>query len=1293
MNQQLKATVELIDLLWTCPDDSQQIILKKRMAVLNDDLLVLLPEVFAFMGESEDTANQFSNLATHLLEFSLGSIVINVEIAIKCCQLALNIYTKADFTQEWARTQINLAVAYQYRIKGNKSDNIEQAIKFYKLALNIYTENNFPQSWAIIQTNLAKIHRESEFQNVDLSIGFYKLAFNVFTQTDYPEEWAENHKQLGDIYSDLDGESIELSIQHYHLSLEVYTRVDFPGEWAFINSNLGFSYHARVIGSRSDNIKLAIKHWNLALAIYIKSVSPIHWALNHMNLGGAYIHHKNDKIDNIELSINSSSLATEVFTETYFPKEWADAHTNLAVAYLNKRNGNIIDNLRLSVKHSQLALRIFTKEDYPNQYHKIYTSIMSAYEVTIKLFIDIDNDIEIHINELEIFLEIFTEDVFPWGWANTHLNLAISYAERSIGKVNDNLEISLQHYQQSLKIFTEVCHPLDWATTHMCLAANYRRRIKGDKENNVELSISSCLLALKYFNKNPFSEDWAVTHMNLANSYKERVIGNNAENIELSIEHHNLALTVLNQDAYPICWAATCMNLANSYKDRIIGDKLTNLMSSITYHSLALAIFTEVNYPERFAKTKMNLANIYLDMSNIGVDNIELSINCYKSALLIFTEDKFPYDWAFTNSNLASAYRQRLEGDKKQNIKLAILCYDSALKIRTEKVLPRECLNTAQNLGNLHFTQNNWLAAINAYNTAINAIENLRTETNVDHKQSILDENISIYENLIQAAINTDQLAIAITTIERIRSKRLIELMATPYLYQDNNVPTEILTLLIHIDNLHNKINQIRTENHSSDNNTTKSLNRNHVQQTSTEIFALQQQLHQALSKLADKDPVAAGFSQVPAITLKQLQQLVTPNSALLSFYTTKNNTIIFILRYNNPPQLFTCKGQGYDNLQTWLQTNWLQEYAISKNHKNDKDEKDYEPWKSNIPVKLAELSQRLQLPELIEQHLQDIQSLIIIPHLALHYMPFAALPLSDGTRLGDKFQISHAPAAQVLKYCVDRDPLNSQQYGIIENATNDLKKTPGECQTVAILNKVPIDRHLVGKPQATINNYRKLLNQCNNILSSHHATADLNNPLESSLLLGDGRISVGQLISPGWRFKNLDEVFMSCCETSLGNQTNLADELLTISTGYLCAGARGVIGTLWSVSDQATALFSSIYHYYRHQGIPRAAALQQTQNNFCSTTKTPACAAALKTLFDEQKIQAQSQQNLARTLRDQYPADSSEYQEQQRIIDRHAEQAQSFYGMKQDIEKLGTRKNPYTSEFYWAAFTCNGIG
>ncbi|NES66642.1 MAG: tetratricopeptide repeat protein, partial [Okeania sp. SIO2D1] len=42
----------------------------------------------------------------------------------------------------------------------------------------------------------------------------------------------------------------------------------------------------------------------------------------------------------------------------------------------------------------------------------------------------------------------------------------------------------------------------------------------------------------------------------------------------------------------------------------------------------------------------------------------------------------------------------------------------------------------------------------------------------------------------------------------------------------------------------------------------------------------------------------------------------------------------------------------------------------------------------------LQQLSQRLQLNQLISQHLSGIKELIIVPHLALHQIPFAALPM-----------------------------------------------------------------------------------------------------------------------------------------------------------------------------------------------------------------------------------------------------------------------------------------------------------
>ncbi|WP_413171754.1 hypothetical protein [Anabaena azotica] len=48
--------------------------------------------------------------------------------------------------------------------------------------------------------------------------------------------------------------------------------------------------------------------------------------------------------------------------------------------------------------------------------------------------------------------------------------------------------------------------------------------------------------------------------------------------------------------------------------------------------------------------------------------------------------------------------------------------------------------------------------------------------------------------------------------------------------------------------------------------------------------------------------------------------------------------------------------------------------------------------------------------------------------------------------------------------------------------------------------------------------------NQAENL----HAESCLYNPLESQLKLGDGSITLGQLMSPGWRLTNLLEVSLS---------------------------------------------------------------------------------------------------------------------------------------------------------------------
>ena len=211
--------------------------------------------------------------------------------------------------------------------------------------------------------------------------------------------------------------------------------------------------------------------------------------------------------------------------------------------------------------------------------------------------------------------------------------------------------------------------------------------------------------------------------------------------------------------------------------------------------------------------------------------------------------------------------------------------------------------------------------------------------------------------------------------------------------------------------------------------------------------------------------------------------------------------------------------------------------------------------------------------------------------------IPFAALPLAPdspsgsplplgeglGVRvLGDRFRIRVLPSAQILTYCHSRENGNpaaplvpGPQFGSVEDATGDLPVVTAGFEAIAKRLNIPEKRRLRGKQQATKANYRTLAKaQTTQALHSiHHAASDLGNPLDSALQIADGKITLGHLLSPGWRMPHLVDVFLSCCETNLGTPT-LTDDLLTLSTGFLCTGARSVVSTLWSVNALATALF-----------------------------------------------------------------------------------------------------------------------
>ncbi|WP_254173216.1 CHAT domain-containing protein [Planktothrix pseudagardhii] len=294
----------------------------------------------------------------------------------------------------------------------------------------------------------------------------------------------------------------------------------------------------------------------------------------------------------------------------------------------------------------------------------------------------------------------------------------------------------------------------------------------------------------------------------------------------------------------------------------------------------------------------------------------------------------------------------------------------------------------------------------------------------------------------------------------------------------------------------------------------------------------------------------------------------------------------------------------------------------------------------------------------------------------------------------GDKFRLRYVPSCQILKFCQDRPQLNLSHYGTVENPDGTLPGASYEGEKIAQLYKIPDDNRLKGREQGTVKKYRNLLEKVQVFHSSHHASSRLDNPLESRLILADGTITLGQIMTPGWRLPQLSDIFLSCCETNLG-VAKVTDDILTLSTGFLCAGARNVVSTLWAVDDLATALFSIFYYKNRKQGHNRSVSLQMAQVKLRGLTKKTLKNQyydELEARFTQQFNQANAQKEQAKIERDQQSKGTPEYEQCQKEYQYWNRIATKNFNAKESLKDFCNQEYPFDHPVYWAGFICSGL-
>ncbi|MEG5071281.1 CHAT domain-containing protein, partial [Microcoleus sp. B3-D2] len=582
-----------------------------------------------------------------------------------------------------------------------------------------------------------------------------------------------------------------------------------------------------------------------------------------------------------------------------------------------------------------------------------------------------------------------------------------------------------------------------------------------------------------------------------------------------------------------------------AYNYRIKGDRGENIERAIAFYEAALQVRTRDAFPQDWAMTQNNLANAYnYRIKGDRGENIERAIAFYEAALKVRTRDAFPQYWAMTQHNLANAYLYRIKGERGENIEKAIQLFKVALQVCTPTALPIDCLQTGRSLGNLGFAENLWETAIFGYEKAIQAVEQSREWITSDNrKREIIEENLDVYEKMMQSCINHQQYDKALQTIERSKSRYLVELFTNSEIYPKTATETEKQQL----QNLRRQIaasqQLLETETPSppplsppvvgavppcppspSQRTTqTRSLSPESFQQQKAKLETTLQQLTQLLEQIKQREPEFTLTQKVEPINITKFQQTLDTETAIIEWYIGNSNSLegghggtaptggvaFIITRDSIKPVTYTTTEIA--ELETW-KNNYLDEYRNKNTNQT---------WQKTLSQKLETLSEILRLNEIIAHIPPNCKQLILVPHRYLHLFPLHALQFtSEGGHGGtaptryllDCFPagVKYAPSLQLLQLVKNRittrnsPPPNQQQLFALQNPTEDLFNADMEVETI----KTRFNPHqILLKKQATktaLNDNRENLSNTSYLHFSCHGVFNFDYPLLSSLVLAD---------------------------------------------------------------------------------------------------------------------------------------------------------------------------------------------
>jgi CHAT domain-containing protein len=548
------------------------------------------------------------------------------------------------------------------------------------------------------------------------------------------------------------------------------------------------------------------------------------------------------------------------------------------------------------------------------------------------------------------------------------------------------------------------------------------------------------------------------------------------------------------------------------------------------------------------------------------------------------------YDKALNEFSISGS----IEGISRANLMLAETHLNMGKTMESYDFLETARTNTRQAetlwqieflLGQLEERAGRNKKAIDAYKASITIIEEIRGNLTIDELKSVyVNDKIKVYDRLINLLMQEGDAEGAFNFSERARARAFLDLIGNKKIAIHNNENKELAD---EEQDLRMQILALSKMLHKDDLGTGKRISRAEVEK---DLLVTRSKYTNLIHRLKLAAPEYASMVTVAPPELHKLQSLVDNQSAFVVYWIGEQNSFVWLLKKDKIiSKEITYSEEDMMNITIDCRN------AIRKNSAFKSE--DFRSA-SNLSIQtLRDGYQMLLAP--LEKELSSVETLGIVPHKVLHFLPFQALLSSDNMFLIEKHPVFYTPSLSTIFTMQDR----SKDYGdntlgmalgnLSLGGFSGLPGTKSELESIHSILPDMVSRY---EEKSTESYFKENASKYAYIHLASHGFMDQKQAMYSFVLFNpteadDGYLTVNEIFEMSI---NAELVVLSACQTGLGELSE-GDEVVGLSRAILYAGSKNTIVSLWSVADSHTAfLMSEFYGFLMEHSMTEALHMAQ---------------------------------------------------------------------------------------------------